>query len=201
MYHHCTGQEVTPQMLQTLHEIGPGGLIIAEDRTSPFTVTSSRDIDLRCPDQIIIYGHGDLTHDLAGDHDGWDQVAGEVTDSARTNLDHWAAHNTDPLVGSLREAMRTHRMDLTHRPVIDRTEEWRKLTQDTYVLRSHPHITLGASCVRMCRRSLLVSPTLFDRGRPAASWGQHTLTDRKTTADLADQVRAWASTYLSRRSS
>ncbi|MGW8439295.1 hypothetical protein ACWGKS_29500 [Nocardiopsis sp. NPDC055879] len=201
MYHHCTGQEVTRDMLRTLHEIGSGGLIIAEDRFSPFTVTSSRDIDLRCPDQIIIYGHGDLTHDLACDHDVWDQVAGEVTDSARANLDHWTAHSTDPLVCSLREAMRTHRMDLTHRPVIDRTEEWRKLIQDTYALRSHPHITLGVSCVRMHRRSLLVSPTLFDRGRPAASWGEHTLTDGKTTADLASHVLAWAGAYLSRRSS
>lgn len=191
------GQQVTVAMLHQLHDIGPGGLIIAEDHTAPYTLTHSRHMDLGCPDQVIIYGHGDLTHELACGQNVWAQVAGEATDTARPQRDHWLFLSLGTLVRELRECMRTHGMDLTHRPLFDLTPDGSPQVEDVYALKGEPSITLGASCVREHRDRLSVQLRIYDQGRPVAPWPAYTLRSEDMSGFVEDAF-AQANGYLAR---
>jgi hypothetical protein len=178
-----------------LHRTGPGGLIVADGPQGPFEVTRSREVDLGCPSQVIVYGHGDLVHDLACGENVWDQVAGQVTDTAYTHLYRWFHYSAGRMVRTLRENMRSHGMDLTHRPVVDATEDGAKQVEDVYALRGEPRITFNACCVQRHRDSLLVSLAMYDQGRFVTSWPERLVRDGGTLRIVA-QAPSRASRYL-----
>ncbi|GAA1115383.1 hypothetical protein NE857_26070 [Nocardiopsis exhalans] len=191
------GQRITASMLRTLYDTGPGGLIIAQDTTAPFTLTHSRDLDLKCPDQVIIYGHGDLTHELACGENVWTHLADEATEAARPERDLFYSRALGAPLGQLREHMRAHGMDLTHRPVFDRTEEGAFQVEDVYALRDEGDLTIGASCVRGPGDALQVQTRLFDQGRPVNVHPACTV-GGQNAANVAEEMSAQVKSYLTR---
>ncbi|MEE2038924.1 hypothetical protein Q8791_17030 [Nocardiopsis sp. CT-R113] len=192
------GQEVTVAMLHELRRTGPGGLIVADGPMAPFEVIHSRDMDLGCPSQVIIYGHGDLTHELACEEEVWAQVASEATDNAYAHLYRWFFHSAGRMVRTLREDMRSRGMDLTNRPVVEQTEDGVKQVQDIYALRGEPRITFNADCVQRHRDSFLVSLAMHDEGRFVTSWPERvTLTGRapRTVREAPSRAALYLETH------
>lgn len=191
------GQLITASMLRTLYDMGPGGLIIAEDITAPFTLIHARDLDLKCPDLVIIYGHGDLIHELADGHQAWDQVAAHATDTASPEHDLRSSRALSTPLRHLREHMRAQGMNLTHRPVFDRTQEQGIHVEDLYAFRSNPDLTIGASCARAPGGRLLVQTRMFDQGRPV-SISPACFLSSGGGSDLATETGTQAANYLAR---
>lgn len=191
------GQRITASMLRTLYDTGPGGLIIAQDITAPFTLTHSRDLDLKCPDQVIIYGHGDLTNELACGEHVWTHLADEATEETRPERDLLYSRALGAPLGQLREHMRAHGMDLTHRPVFDRTEEGVFQVEDVYALGDEGDLTIGASCVRGPGDALQVQTRLFDQGRPVNVHLACTV-NGQDAALAAEALSVQANSYLGR---
>lgn len=192
------GQRITASMLRTLYDTGPGGLIIAQDTTAPFTLTHSRDLDLKCPDQIIIYGHGNLLHELAcGENENvWAQLASEATDSARPERDFSYSRSLGAPLLDLREHMCTRGMDLTQRPFYW-TEEGAYQVEDIYAVRGESALTVGASCARGPGDALQVQTRLFDRGRLVNAHPARTVR-AQNTANVAEEISVQVKSYVNR---
>ena len=165
--------EITVALLKELDRYGPGGLIFANRSEACYDTTHARSVDWTRP-KVILYGHGDLTHDLDCYDGDWEEIAAGLTGNAHDEIDRWTEQTmaTSALVRTLREDMRCHGMYLDHRPQYGLTEDGGIRTDDTYVLRTESRITFTACCVQRHPDSLLVSLDMHDQGHFVTSWTQ-----------------------------
>lgn len=172
------GAQITVADLKELDQIGPGGIICAQPWEGEYAVTHTRyQAWDRSP--VIIYGHGDLHHDLAHHYDGsWEGVAEALTDQAWDQIEGWTHHafRTPRLVGALRRDMRLHGMPLTARPKFGRTEDSGRWIEDGFAMLHDPRITFRMTYVQRHRDSLMIRLEMHDRGRYVACWPERVTT-------------------------
>lgn len=150
---HLADQHITRDLLQSLAELGPGGLIIANEPAGEFRLTHHRYLR-PAPRENIVYGYGDLTHDwdialLTAPGDPWPQLARIADHLAHACLewDPWepVLYLFDParrrFQGELRTAMLRQDFVLLRRPMLTGQIPEHRL-QDTYLDTTHLQITL-----------------------------------------------------------
>ncbi|GAA1115369.1 hypothetical protein NE857_26080 [Nocardiopsis exhalans] len=169
------GARITVSDLEDLDRTGPGGIIYACTRTGEYALTHTRYQTWgRSP--VIIYGHGDLHHDLTHHKGDWQNLARDLTGQARDQIENWTRHAvlTPHLVGALRRDMRAHGMALNHRPEHGRTEDGGHWIEDGFASTHHPRITFQMTYIQRHRDSLLISLAMYDRGRYVTCWPERT---------------------------
>ncbi|RKS04964.1 hypothetical protein DFP74_0544 [Nocardiopsis sp. Huas11] len=191
-------EETTPDMLRKLHAAGPGNLITASLNRNTLQVTRSRDLPPGNRACVIIYGHGDLIHDLACYDGDWNEVADAVTDTTWDCLDGWAsaAMRLTPLQRALRDDMRVHRMDLDRRPVYKRTLDSRLEVSDTYAWRTDTTITFTTRTTpaREGTGNAHLALTMHHQGQPVRAWNSRLV--RTETARVVREAPDRARAYL-----
>ncbi|NYH51320.1 hypothetical protein HNR06_000909 [Nocardiopsis arvandica] len=165
--------EITVALLKELDRYGPGGLIFANRSEDRYDTTHARSVDWTRP-KVVIYGRGDLAHDLDFYDGDWQEIAAGLTGNAHDEIDRWTEQTmaTSALVRTLREDMRCHGMYLDHRPRYGLTDDGGIRTDDTFALRGEPRITFTACCVQHRPASLLASLDMYDQGHFVTTWTQ-----------------------------
>lgn len=164
-------EEVTVALLKELDRYGPGGLVFANRSEGCYDTTHARSVDWNRT-KVVIYGHGDLTHDLAFYKGNWEEIAAGLTSNAHDDLGQWADQTraTSALVRTLREDMRCHGMYLNRRPRYALTDDGGIRTDDTFALRGEPRITFTACCIQRRPDSVLVTLAMYDQDHLVTSW-------------------------------
>lgn len=175
---------ITATDLQTLDDLGPGGIIYACTRSGEYALTHTRYQPWdRSP--VIIYGHGDLHRDLTPTYKGDRQaLAQALTTQARDEIETWTrqAVSTPRLVGALRRDMRRHGMPVNHRPEHGRTEDGGRWTEDGVAWAHDARITFTLTYTQRHWQSLLIRLEMYDRGHYVASWAERVTTSSGTPA-------------------
>lgn len=199
------GIDIAPAMVRALKRIGPGGVIVADlELQRRFRVTHSRTINLEKTLDLIVYGYGDLVHDLSHykyeyGAAAWDVLVVAVECTAHDCIDEWALHesNSHSVVPRLRAAMQHNGFDLNGRPCYHLVAG-RRIVTETFVCRTAPHITVTVKVPSLNPHATRSLVRVYDNGLHATGWPcliPNTLTADLTAARVRDRVNA----YLARR--
>ncbi|OLT24912.1 hypothetical protein BJF83_23585 [Nocardiopsis sp. CNR-923] len=165
-------QEVTATMLTGLRQAGPGTLITAGLNQNTIGLMRARTLPLGNRANVILYGHGDLAHDLDYYDGDLAEIAWALTEQTWDCLDNWA-HRTmriGALVRALRDDMRVNGMGLDRRPKYERTDTGLTTVTDTYTFRDQPRISFTTCAVQYTSARGRALLTMFDHGHPVGAW-------------------------------
>ncbi|MEE2038923.1 hypothetical protein Q8791_17025 [Nocardiopsis sp. CT-R113] len=177
--------EITPRMLRTLNNIGPGGVIIADLDRRDYYATHSRSLDPGSQMHFIVYGYHDLVIDLdvyTCQYGGraWEELVPAVDCTAWECMDERAENITGTgfVATRMRQHMQRHGFDLTSTPHFyyryaspgDYAGPMRAMVRDRYADRTNPAITVTVKSPVDEKSGGLSLITISDGDRHVTGW-------------------------------